>query len=55
MGQIQPVIISLSFLHCAEHTKRFIELGRKEMGREEIEATWWRKRRVQGEREESSQ
>ena len=32
MGQIQPVIISLSFLHCAEHTKRFIELGREEKG-----------------------
>ena len=26
--QIQPVISSLSVLHCPEHTKRFIELGR---------------------------
>ena len=42
--QIQPVISSLSVLHSPEHTKRFTELGREEKGREEIEATWWRKR-----------
>ena len=30
--QIQPVISSLSVLHCPEHTKRFIELGREEEG-----------------------
>ena len=53
--QIQPVISFLSVLHHPQHTKRFVELGRKERGREEIEATWWRKRRVQREREESSQ
>ena len=28
--QIQPVISSLSVLHCPEHTKRFTELGREE-------------------------
>ena len=30
--QIQPVIGSLSVLHCLEHTKRFTELGREEKG-----------------------
>ena len=30
--QIQPVISSLSVLHCLEHTKRFTELGREHMG-----------------------
>ena len=30
--QIQPVISSLSILHCLEHTKRFTELGREEKG-----------------------
>ena len=30
MRQIQPVIISLSVLHCLEHTKRFTELYREE-------------------------
>ena len=29
---IQPVISSLSVLHCPEHTKRFTELGREEKG-----------------------
>ena len=29
---IQPVIISLSVLHSPEHTMRFTELGREEMG-----------------------
>ena len=32
--QIQPVISSLSVLHCLEHTKRFTELGREEKGEE---------------------
>ena len=27
--QIQPVISSLSVLHCLEHTKRFTVLGRE--------------------------
>ena len=45
MRQIQSVISFLSVLHSPEHTKKFTELGRR--GREEIEATWWRKRRVQ--------
>ena len=30
--QIQPVISSLSVLHCLEHTKRFTELGTEEKG-----------------------
>ena len=30
--QIQPVISSLSVLHCLEHTKRFTGLGREEKG-----------------------
>ena len=30
--EIQPVISSLSVLHCPEHTKRFTELGREEKG-----------------------
>ena len=34
--QIQPVIGSLSVLHCLEHTKRFTELGREEKGEGEI-------------------
>ena len=53
--QIQPVISSLSVLHRPEHTKRFTELGREEKGREEIDVTWWIKRRVQRGREWSSQ
>ena len=48
--QIQPVISSLGVLHNPEHTKRFTELGRKEKG-EEIEVTWWRKRKVKRGRE----
>ena len=31
-SEIQPVISSLSVLHCPEHTKRFTEFGRKERG-----------------------
>ena len=31
--QIQPVISSLSVLHCLEHTKRFTELGSEEKGK----------------------
>ena len=54
--QIQPVISSLSVLHSPEHTKIFTELGREEKGaEEETEVTWWRKRSVQREREQSSQ
>jgi len=37
------------------NTQRFTELGREEKGEEETEATWWRKRRVQRGREQSSQ
>ena len=44
--QIQPVISSLSVLHSLEHTKIFTEFDRERRGREETEATWWRKRRV---------
>ena len=53
--QIQPVFSSLSVLHHPEHTKRFTELGREEKREEEIEVTWWRKKRVQRRREQSSQ
>ena len=52
--QIQPVISSLSVLHHVEHTdsESWVE---KRRGREETEATWWSKRRVQRGREKSSQ
>ena len=52
--QIQPVISSLSVLHCLEHrdSQSWVE---KRRGREETEVTWWRKRRVQRGREQSSQ
>ena len=45
------MISSLNVLHSPEHTRRFTELGREEKrtGRQEIEAIWWRKRRVQRE------
>ena len=49
--EIQPVVSSLSVLHSPEHTKRFTDLAREEKGREELEATWWRKIRVQRGRE----
>ena len=49
--EIQPVISSLSVLHSLEHTKRFTEVGRESRGREEIEVTWWRKRKVKRGRE----
>ena len=41
--QIQPVISSLSVLHRLEHTEIQSWIG-KRRGREEIEATWWRKK-----------
>ena len=52
--QIQPVISSLSVLHRLEHrdSQSWVE---KRRGREEIEATWWRKRRVQRGRKQSGQ
>ena len=53
--QVQPVISWLSVLHSPEHTKRVTELGRKKKGRGEIEATWWRKKRVKRGREQSGQ
>ena len=49
------MISSLSVLHSPEHTKRFTELSREEKGREEIEMTWGRKRRVKrGENNQAS-
>ena len=45
--QIQPVNSFLSVLHSPEHTKRFTELSREDKGKEDIEATWRTKRRVQ--------
>ena len=53
--QIQPVISDPSVLHSPEHIKRFTKFGREENRREEIEATWWRKRRVKRGREQLSQ
>ena len=53
--QIQPVISFLSVLHRLEHTGDSQSWVEKRRGREEIEATWWRKRRVQRGREPSSQ
>ena len=53
--QIQPVISSQSVLHSLEYTKRFTEWVGKKRVREEIEATWWRKRRVKRGREQSRQ
>ena len=53
--QIQPVISSLSVLHHPEHTGESHSWVEKRRGREETEATWWRKRRVQRGREQSSQ
>ena len=53
--QIQPVINSLVF-STAQNTQRDSQSWvEKRRGREEIEATWWRKRRVQSGREQSSQ
>ena len=53
-GQIQPAISSLTVLHSLQHTEiqSWVE---KRGGREETQATWWRKRRVQRGREQSSQ
>ena len=53
--QIQPAISSLSVLHSPEQTKRFTELGREEKVWEEVEVTWWKKRRVKRGKEQSSQ
>ena len=53
--QIQPVISSLSVLHRPEHTADSQSWVEKRRGREETEVTWWRKRRVQSRREQSSQ
>ena len=55
-GETDPA--SNQFPKCSpqsRHTKRLTELGREEKGREEMEVTWWRKRRVQRGREQSSQ
>ena len=52
--QIQPVVSSLSVLHHLEH-RNSLSWVEKRGGREETQATWWRKRRVQSGREQSSQ
>ena len=53
--QILPVISSLNVLHYLEHTQRDSQSWvEKRRGREEIEVTCWRKRRVQRGKEESS-
>jgi len=51
--QIQPVISSLSVLHHLEYRDSQSSVE-KRRGREETEETWWRKRRVQRGREQSS-
>ena len=45
--QIQPVVSSLSVLHCLEHrnSQSWVE---KRGGREETQVTWWRKRESKG-------
>ena len=53
--QIQLVISSLSVLHRLEHTGDSQSCVEKRRWRKETEETWWRKRRVQREREQSSQ
>ena len=52
--QIQPVISSLS-VHNPNTQNDSQSWVEKRRGREEIEMTWWRKRRVQRGREQSSQ
>ena len=52
--QIQPVISSLSVLHHLEHRNSQSWVEQRGF-REETQATWWRKRRVQRGREQSSQ
>ena len=53
--QIQPVISPLS-VSTAWNTQRDSQSWvEKRRGREEIEASWWRKRRVKSGREPSSQ
>jgi len=54
-SKIQPVISSQNVLHSPEYTKRFTEWVGKKRVREEIEATWWRKRRVKRGRAQSRQ
>ena len=49
---------SNQFLKCSPPSGTHKEIQswvQKRRGREEIEVTWWRKRRVQSEREQSSQ
>ena len=46
--QIQPVISSLSVLSSPEHTKDSQSWVEKRREREEVEVTWWRKRRSKG-------
>ena len=54
-GQIQPVISFLSFSTVRNTQRDSQSWVEKRRRREEIEATWWRKRRVQRGREQSSQ
>ena len=53
--QIQPVISSLSFSTVCNTQRDSQSWVEKRRGREEIELTCWRKRRVQRGREQSSQ
>ena len=53
--QIQPVISSLSVLHCLEHTKRFTVLGREEKGEGGYRGDLVEKKESPKGREQSSQ
>ena len=53
--QIQPGISSLCVPHHPEHAGDSQSWVEKRSGREETQATWWRKRSVQRGREQSSQ
>ena len=54
--ETDPAIISsLCVLHSPEQTRDSQNCVNKKRGRGEIEVTWWRKRRVKREREQSGQ
>ena len=53
--QIQPVISSLSVLHCLKHTKRFTELDREERGEGGDRGDLVKKKESPKGREQSSQ
>ena len=52
--QIQLVISSLSVLHSLEHTKRFTESGKEEIGEGGVRGAWNEMRWDQKRREQAS-